>query len=150
MIPYTLKALPRFKRKISRKLYLEGEKKKTEMTLCYYTRILTLSLSLYIRIIYRRSFIDFQIWDFPGQINFFDPAYDSLDIFESVGALIFVIDAQDDYSEALSRLFYTVTSAYKVNPNITFEVLLHKVDGLSDDYKIGKSHKKGGGYSLCY
>ncbi|CAO3596949.1 unnamed protein product [Absidia cylindrospora] len=83
-----------------------------------------------------RSFIDFQIWDFPGQINFFDPAYDSLDIFESVGALIFVIDAQDDYSEALSRLFYTVTSAYKVNPNITFEVLLHKVDGLSDDYKI--------------
>jgi Ras-related GTP-binding protein C/D len=85
----------------------------------------------------RRSFIDFQIWDFPGQINFFDPAYDSLDIFESVGALIFVIDAQDDYSDALSRLFYTVTSAYKVNPNITFEVLLHKVDGLSDDYKIG-------------
>ncbi|SAM06704.1 hypothetical protein [Absidia glauca] len=84
-----------------------------------------------------RSFIDFQIWDFPGQINFFDPAYDSLDIFESVGALIFVIDAQDDYSDALSRLFYTVTSAYKVNPNITFEVLLHKVDGLSDDYKIG-------------
>ncbi|KAI8332561.1 ras-related GTP-binding protein D-like protein [Chlamydoabsidia padenii] len=83
-----------------------------------------------------RSFIDFQIWDFPGQINFFDPAYDSLDIFESVGALIFVIDAQDDYSDALSRLFYTVTSAYKVNPNITFEVLLHKVDGLSDDYKI--------------
>ncbi|KAI8076750.1 GTP-binding protein GTR2 [Halteromyces radiatus] len=83
-----------------------------------------------------RSFIDFQIWDFPGQINFFDPTYDSLDIFESVGALIFVIDAQDDYSEALNRLFYTVTSAYKVNPNITFEVLLHKVDGLSDDYKI--------------
>jgi Ras-related GTP-binding protein C/D len=88
--------------------------------------------------VYRRSFIDFQIWDFPGQINFFDPAYDSLDIFESVGALIFVIDAQDDYSDALSRLFYTVTSAYKVNPNITFEVLLHKVDGLSDDYKIGR------------
>ncbi|KAI8074418.1 ras-related GTP-binding protein D-like protein [Gongronella butleri] len=83
-----------------------------------------------------RSFIDFQIWDTPGQINFFDPAYDSLDIFSSVGALIFVIDAQDDYTEALNRLFYTVTNAYKINPNITFEVLLHKVDGLSDDYKI--------------
>lgn len=24
-----------------------------------------------------------------------------------------------------------------MNPNITFEVLIHKVDGLSDDYKIG-------------
>ncbi|CDS12217.1 hypothetical protein LRAMOSA04412 [Lichtheimia ramosa] len=83
-----------------------------------------------------RSFIDFQIWDFPGQINFFDMAYDSQEIFGSVGALIFVIDAQDDYTEALNRLYYTVTSAYRVNPNITFEVLIHKVDGLSDDYKI--------------
>jgi Ras-related GTP-binding protein C/D len=51
--------------------------------------------------------------------------------------LIFVIDAQDDYNEALHRLFTTVTSAYRVNPSITFEVLIHKVDGLSDDYKIG-------------
>ncbi|KAI9308839.1 ras-related GTP binding C [Cunninghamella echinulata] len=83
-----------------------------------------------------RSFIDFQIWDFPGHNNYIDPNYESHDIFNSVGALIFVIDAQDDYSEALNRLFYTVTSAYKINPNITFEVLLHKVDGLSDDYKI--------------
>ncbi|KAI9262788.1 Gtr1/RagA G protein conserved region-domain-containing protein [Sporodiniella umbellata] len=84
-----------------------------------------------------RSFIDFQIWDFPGQIDFFDEmAYDPQDIFGTVGALIFVIDAQDDYSEALHRLFSTVTSAYNVNQTITFEVLIHKVDGLSDDYKI--------------
>ncbi|CEP18916.1 hypothetical protein [Parasitella parasitica] len=84
-----------------------------------------------------RSFIDFQIWDFPGQVDFFDEmAYDPQDIFGTVGALIFVIDAQDDYNEALHKLFTTVTSAYRVNPNITFEVLIHKVDGLSDDYKI--------------
>ncbi|EPB84618.1 hypothetical protein HMPREF1544_08635 [Mucor circinelloides 1006PhL] len=84
-----------------------------------------------------RSFIDFQIWDFPGQVDFFDEmAYDPQDIFGTVGALIFVIDAQDDYNEALHRLFTTVTSAYRVNSNITFEVLIHKVDGLSDDYKI--------------
>ncbi|KAG1169412.1 hypothetical protein G6F70_008433 [Rhizopus microsporus] len=89
-----------------------------------------------------RSFIDFQIWDFPGQIDFFDEmAYDPQDIFGTVGALIFVIDAQDDYSEALHRLFTTVTSAYRVNPNITFEVLIHKVDGLSDDYKIADTQR---------
>lgn len=69
-------------------------------------------------------------------------AYDPQDIFGTVGALIFVIDAQDDYSEALHRLFSTVTSAYNVNQTITFEVLIHKVDGLSDDYKIGKKKKK--------
>ena len=38
--------------------------------------------------------------------------------------------------EALNRLHQTVTKAYKVNPNIHFEVFIHKVDGLSDDHKI--------------
>lgn len=42
-----------------------------------------------------RSFIDFQVWDFPGQIDYFDTAtYDSDVIFGEYGALIFVIDAQ--------------------------------------------------------
>jgi Ras-related GTP-binding protein C/D len=40
------------------------------------------------------SFVQFQIWDFPGQIDFFDPAFDSDHIFGGCGALIFVIDAQ--------------------------------------------------------
>lgn len=40
--------------------------------------------------------------------------------------------------EALNRLHLTVTRAYKVNPNINFEIFIHKVDGLSDDHKIEK------------
>jgi Ras-related GTP-binding protein C/D len=85
-----------------------------------------------------RSFIDFQIWDFPGQVNYFDDsAYDAREIFDTVGSLVFVIDAQDDYSNALHRLQYTIIKAYQVNPRITFEILIHKVDGLSDDYKDG-------------
>lgn len=31
-----------------------------------------------------------------------------------------------------------MTRAYKVNPDIHFEVFIHKVDGLSDDHKIEK------------
>ena len=38
--------------------------------------------------------------------------------------------------EALNRLHLTVTKAFKVNTNIIFEVFIHKVDGLSDDYKM--------------
>ncbi|XP_020907299.1 ras-related GTP-binding protein C [Exaiptasia diaphana] len=38
--------------------------------------------------------------------------------------------------EALSKLHMTVSRAFKVNPNIKFEVFIHKVDGLSDDHKI--------------
>lgn len=40
------------------------------------------------------SFVQFQIWDFPGQIDFFDATFDSDTIFGGCGALVFVIDAQ--------------------------------------------------------
>lgn len=40
------------------------------------------------------SFVQFQIWDFPGQIDFFDSSFDYDMIFGGCGALIFVIDAQ--------------------------------------------------------
>jgi len=82
------------------------------------------------------SFVQFRIWDFPGQIDFFDSAFDSEQIFSGCGSLVFVIDAQDDYTDALSKLHTTVTRAYRVNPNIKFEVFIHKVDGLPDDHKI--------------
>lgn len=38
--------------------------------------------------------------------------------------------------DALNKLNLTVTKAYKVNPNIKFEVFIHKVDGLGDDFKM--------------
>lgn len=82
------------------------------------------------------SFVQFQIWDFPGQIDFIDPTFDSDMIFGGCGALIFVIDAKDDYNEALTKFKNTVTKAYKVNPRIKFEVFIHKVDGISDDSKM--------------
>jgi len=82
------------------------------------------------------SFIQFQIWDFPGQIDFTDPMYDVEQIFGAFGALIFVIDAQDEYMEALKMLNKTLSNAYKVNPEMKFEVFIHKVDGISDDNKI--------------
>ena len=40
---------------------------------------------------------------------------DSDAIFGGCGALVFVIDAQDDYMESLAKLHETVTRAYKVS-----------------------------------
>eukprot|EP00761_Pharyngomonas_kirbyi_P013274 gb/GECH01013301.1/.p1 GENE.gb/GECH01013301.1/~~gb/GECH01013301.1/.p1 ORF type:complete len:367 (+),score=90.33 gb/GECH01013301.1/:1-1101(+) len=82
------------------------------------------------------SFVQFQIWDFPGQIDFFDSALDSDFIFGSCGALVFVIDAQDEYSEALNKLHQTLVKAHSVNPDVVFEVFIHKVDGLSNDHRL--------------
>lgn len=59
------------------------------------------------------SFVQFQIWDFPGQIDFFDPTFDSDTIFGGCGALVFVIDAQVfKYFVYLETLFYAVTSTF--------------------------------------
>ncbi|CAH1406297.1 unnamed protein product [Nezara viridula] len=57
-------------------------------------------------------------------------------VFGGCGALVFVIDAQDDYMDALNKLNVTVTKAFKVNPNIKFETFIHKVDGLTEDNKM--------------
>ena len=52
------------------------------------------------------------------------------------GWRVFVVDAQDNFQEALQQLHVTVVTAYKINPRICFEVFVHKVDGLSDHAKI--------------
>lgn len=40
------------------------------------------------------SFMQFQVWDFPGQLSFLDEAFDCDAIFGNCGALVFVIDSQ--------------------------------------------------------
>lgn len=79
--------------------------------------------------------MDFQVWDFPGHLDYFDPAFDVDNIFEEIGALIWVIDAQDEYLEAIMRLNTTILNLQDSYPDINVEVFVHKVDGLSEDYK---------------
>lgn len=82
------------------------------------------------------SLIDLSVMELPGQLNYFEPTYDSERLFSSVGALVYVIDSQDEYLNALTNLSMIIEYAYKVNPRIHIEVLIHKVDGLSEDYRI--------------
>lgn len=80
--------------------------------------------------------MDFQIWDFPGHLDYFDPAiWDTENIFDEIGAVIWVIDAQDEYLDAINRLVGTIINLQTTHPNIYIEVFVHKVDGLSEDYK---------------
>ena len=81
--------------------------------------------------------MDFQVWDFPGQIDYFDGGNFDMDaIFGEVGALIWVIDSQDDYLEAVARLNNTILNVQRNYPNINIEIFIHKVDGLTDDFKM--------------
>jgi Ras-related GTP-binding protein C/D len=81
--------------------------------------------------------MDFQVWDFPGQIDVFEnPDFDMDAIFGEIGALIWVIDAQDEYLESLARLTTTILTLQRTYPAINIEVFIHKVDSLSDEYKL--------------
>jgi len=81
------------------------------------------------------SFMDFQVWDFPGHLDYIDPAFNQSEIFSEIGALIWVIDAQDEYLDAIQRLNQTIFNLQQTYPLINVEVFVHKVDGLSDDYR---------------
>lgn len=82
------------------------------------------------------SLIDLSVMELPGQLNYFEPTYDLERLFSSVGALVYVIDSQDEYLNALTNLSMIIEYAYKVNPQIHIEVLIHKIDGLLEDYRI--------------
>jgi len=85
------------------------------------------------------SLISYSIWDLPGQVGYeSNPAFDNEALFAQTGALIFVIDAQDNYRDAVTKLHTTVLRAYEVNPDICFEVFIHKVDGLSEEAKTAR------------
>lgn len=79
--------------------------------------------------------MDFQVWDFPGQLDYFDPTFDTTEIFSEIGALVWVIDAQDDYSESLNRLTTTILNLQTTFPHINVEVFVHKIDSLNDEFK---------------
>ncbi|PWY83956.1 small monomeric GTPase [Aspergillus eucalypticola CBS 122712] len=81
------------------------------------------------------SFMDFQVWDFPGQLEYLEPSFDLESIFGSLGALVWVIDAQDDYMESVARLNRTILTVQQYYPNINIEVFIHKVDGITDEYR---------------
>ena len=78
--------------------------------------------------------MDFQIIDFPAQVDFGSLA-DHEDMFKNVGALLWVIDAQDEYFDTIEKLIKTIIYLQHKYPNINIEVFVHKVDGLSEDFR---------------
>lgn len=101
---------------------------------------------LEIKHIANNPFVQFEVWDFPGDLDlkeeiiFEDHVLDLKQIFQGCVALVYVVDAQDDPStDALGKLHELVECARELNENINYEVFIHKVDGdlfLSEDLKI--------------
>jgi Ras-related GTP-binding protein C/D len=109
------------------------------------------------------SFINFQVQELPGQLQVFssglnnvsganniqassyddDPmmhmvggGYDMESLLKRCNAVVYIIDAQDDYSESILRLNAIIQMGRRVNPRIRYEVFIHKVDQLSEEVRI--------------
>eukprot|EP01036_Dinobryon_divergens_P026714 gene26714-35393_t len=81
------------------------------------------------------DFVQFQTWDFGGELSlqsgvfFKGKKISSEVILRGCSTIVYVIDAQEgDFDDCLPKLVTTILAAYKVNPAINFEVFLHKVD----------------------
>lgn len=79
--------------------------------------------------------MDFQVWDMPGQIDYLDPGFDAESIFGGVGAMIWVLDAVDNYMEPVGRLTETILHLQHSYPDIKYTVFIHKIDSLTEDFR---------------
>jgi len=111
------------------------------------TLFLDPTANLDIHSIANNKFIQFQTWDFAGDVTAQDDVvYEGRQlteqqVFEGCTTLVYVVDAQEeDYEDALPRLVDTISRAHMVNPSINFEVFVHKVDG---DFFMSEEQKNG-------
>ena len=71
----------------------------------------------------------------PGQIDYLDPEFDADRIFGGVGAMIWVLDAVDNYMEPVGRLTETILHLQQSYPDIKYTVFIHKIDSLTEDFR---------------
>jgi Ras-related GTP-binding protein C/D len=89
--------------------------------------------------VHSNDFVNFEVWDFPGQSDPFDPnnasRYDVNQLLENCGAIVYVLDCRELIDDARARLLDTISAAYRYNPELCVEVFIHKVDALSEDHQ---------------
>lgn len=81
----------------------------------------------------RRTFVDMDLLDLPGGV--YDPSASAIS-FATIDSIVYVLDAQQKFSGSnRSKLMSAVKGAFSANEHVWFEVLLHKVDQMSEDYQ---------------
>lgn len=83
------------------------------------------------------SFMKFESLEVPPHMQLISPDFDREAVFGNAGAIIWVIDMQDEYFQSIDQLIKTAGFVMDNYPRINFEVFIHKTDGLSEEYKYG-------------
>mmetsp|Transcript_5788 Transcript_5788/g.7695 ORF Transcript_5788/g.7695 Transcript_5788/m.7695 type:complete len:400 (-) Transcript_5788:86-1285(-) len=82
------------------------------------------------------AFVQLQILDFPGGYDFSDGKLRPEVVFKHDAAIVFVIDQQDGQEDlaAVEHFLDVARLAHMVNPKLSIDVLIHKVEIDSDNY----------------
>ena len=101
------------------------------------TLFLDPTASIDVRDISNNVYVQLKVIDFPGEYDFTDKKVTPEAVFSKDGAVVFVIDAQDDAQDDVAAIEYfleVAKLAHSVNPKLAFEVLIHKVESQSDAF----------------
>ena len=77
----------------------------------------------------------FESSEVPTTLEILSPAFDHTALFSNIGAVIWIIDSQDEYLTSISELLRTAVFLAENYPQVNLEVFIHKTDGLSEEYK---------------
>eukprot|EP00747_Dinoflagellata_sp_TGD_P186705 gnl/TRDRNA2_/TRDRNA2_43931_c0_seq1.p2 gnl/TRDRNA2_/TRDRNA2_43931_c0~~gnl/TRDRNA2_/TRDRNA2_43931_c0_seq1.p2 ORF type:complete len:342 (+),score=70.43 gnl/TRDRNA2_/TRDRNA2_43931_c0_seq1:112-1137(+) len=78
----------------------------------------------------RNALVRFKVLDFPGTTSFDEHSGPDTRVFAHCKAVVFVIDAQEEpYDGAISLAKKIIEFSHRINPKISFDILIHKVDG---------------------
>ncbi len=77
----------------------------------------------------------FESLEIPNHLPVLTPEYDHASIFANVGAVIWVIDSQNEYHHIIGELLRAAVFVAQHYPHVNFEVFIHKTDSQSDEYK---------------
>jgi len=104
--------------------------------------------TLEIHHVQNNSFVNLEVWDFPGDFTLNDNAMSEEGkmltddaIFDHCGALVYVIDIKtcEESPDFVPNIIEWITRAFKINPKINFQVLLHKFDAEQQTSDFTKS-----------
>ncbi|CAM9368680.1 unnamed protein product, partial [Hapterophycus canaliculatus] len=106
--------------------------------------------SLDIKLVSHNDYVQFQIWDCPGdydtcsdKLMFHGEVVEENLIFRGVAVLVLVVDAQEDpVEEALGGLLNIIKKAYAVNPRLNFEIFIHKASAKNDNIYLTDEPKE--------
>ena len=77
----------------------------------------------------------FESAEIPTQLPVLSLDFDHASVFSNIGAVIWIIDSQDEYFTSINELLRTAVFLAEHYPRVNLEVFIHKTDGLSEEYK---------------